>query len=145
MLEIVQTQSGMKTRRGIVYVAPPDPHLVFEDGLIALREPKSLKEIRPSADLLLGSVADSFRSRVIAVVLSGMLSDGAVIDCLLSRNARCRHRIRLHELCSASRSHRRCRHHALYGARRNGSFPVIETNLVTAITRHWFGQLAWSV
>lgn len=77
-LEVIQAQAGTAIKPGTVYVAPPDRHLLFQDGFIALRVPERLNENRPSADLLFGSMADSFGGRVIAVVLSGTLSDGAV-------------------------------------------------------------------
>lgn len=77
-LQVIQAEAGIAVSSGCVYVAPPNRHLFFQEGRIVLCEPQNSTENRPSADLLLGSVASHFGGQVIAVVLSGSLSDGAV-------------------------------------------------------------------
>lgn len=61
---------------GTIYIAPPDSHLLIEHGRIRLfRGPKE-NHCRPAIDPMMRSVAMSFRSRAIGVVLTGNLDDG---------------------------------------------------------------------
>lgn len=60
-----------------VYVAAPDHHLILEAGCMrSIRGPKE-NWFRPSVDVLFRSAAYTYGPRTIAVVLSGMLEDGA--------------------------------------------------------------------
>jgi two-component system chemotaxis response regulator CheB len=64
---------------GVVYIAPSDHHLlVNRGGSISLTQTELVHFVRPSADLLLESVAASYRERAIAVILSGSGTDGAM-------------------------------------------------------------------
>jgi two-component system chemotaxis response regulator CheB len=60
-----------------VYVAPPDRHLLIEDGRIRLWRGARENRSRPAIDPLFRSAAKEHRGRVIAAVLSGLLDDGA--------------------------------------------------------------------
>jgi two-component system chemotaxis response regulator CheB len=62
---------------GTVYVAPPDEHLLVGPGKIQLAHSQLVHFSRPSIDLLFESVAGTYGSRAIAVVLSGSGRDGA--------------------------------------------------------------------
>ena len=63
--------------RGRIYVAPPDHHLLLtEDGIRLLFGPRENRS-RPAVDPLFRTAAVSHRSRVIGVVLTGLLGDGA--------------------------------------------------------------------
>lgn len=62
---------------GRVYVAPPDYHLLVEAGHFELSVDSPVTHSRPSIDVLLESVADSFGERAIGVVLTGSSADGA--------------------------------------------------------------------
>ncbi len=63
---------------GIVYVAPPDHHLLIGGGRsIKLTQTKRIHYVRPSADRLFESASRTCGAGVIAVVLTGAGRDGA--------------------------------------------------------------------
>ena len=76
-LKVKQAESGDQLRSGMVYVAPPNKHLLVKDTTLSLSQSERVNFSRPSADVLFESVAISFRQRAIAVVLTGKAGDGA--------------------------------------------------------------------
>jgi two-component system chemotaxis response regulator CheB len=78
-LRVKQADDGETMLPGTVYIAPPDRHLlVNSDGSLGLSQSELVHFVRPSADLLFGSVAASHKERAIAVVLTGTGSDGGM-------------------------------------------------------------------
>jgi two-component system chemotaxis response regulator CheB len=60
-----------------VYIAPPDHHMVvIEPGIISLSQGPQEHFVRPSANPLFESAAAIYQNRTLAVVLTGMGSDG---------------------------------------------------------------------
>lgn len=76
-LQVKQAEPGDHLRPGMVYIAPPNKHLLVKDTTLFLSHSKKVNFSRPSADVLFESVAVSFRQRAIAVVLTGKNGDGA--------------------------------------------------------------------
>jgi two-component system chemotaxis response regulator CheB len=71
-----QAEDGEEIRHGVVYVAPPDRHLlVKKEGIRITRGPRE-NRWRPAIDPLFRSAAVAFGPRAIGIVLSGMLDDG---------------------------------------------------------------------
>ncbi|CAB3728511.1 chemotaxis protein CheB [Paraburkholderia rhynchosiae] len=76
-LAVSHARDGEPLRRSTVYVAPPDRHMVvYEDRINLSRGPRE-NFARPAADPLFRSAAVSYGRRVIGVVLTGHLDDGA--------------------------------------------------------------------
>jgi two-component system chemotaxis response regulator CheB len=79
LLRVKQAEEGDCLSPATVYVAPPNRHLLVNpDGTLSLSQSELVHFVRPSADLLFESIAASYRHRVIAVVLTGTGSDGAM-------------------------------------------------------------------
>ncbi len=68
---------GDPIQRGTITVAPPDRHLLLRPGHVVLRRGPYENRSRPAINPLFRSAAVAFRSRVVAVVLSGVLDDGS--------------------------------------------------------------------
>jgi two-component system chemotaxis response regulator CheB len=78
-LAVKQAEEGEQLRPGTVYIAPPGKHLlVNQDGTISLSHSEMVHFVRPSADLMFESVAASYKTLAIAVVLTGSGQDGAM-------------------------------------------------------------------
>jgi two-component system, chemotaxis family, protein-glutamate methylesterase/glutaminase len=77
-LKVLQASGGEELHPGVVFVAPPDHHLVVSPGgTLVLSQAALVHFVRPSGDLLFESVAAHFKARAIAVVLTGTGTDGA--------------------------------------------------------------------
>lgn len=68
--------SGQPLRHGMVYVAPPDHHILLHGDAIRLSRGPKEHHARPAIDPLFRSVAIARGARAIGVVLSGRLDDG---------------------------------------------------------------------
>lgn len=62
---------------GHIYVAPPNRHLLLNDGVMQLDAGPRENGSRPSIDPLFRSAARSYRNRVVGVILTGTLDDGS--------------------------------------------------------------------
>jgi two-component system chemotaxis response regulator CheB len=76
-LPVRQAEHGMAIENGLVYIAAPDHHMLIGGGRITLGRGPRENMVRPAIDPLFRSAAMNYGPRVIGVVLSGLLSDGA--------------------------------------------------------------------
>jgi len=72
--EIAQHNAAIKN--GVIYVAAANIHLLVKKNHIVLGSGPEENRWRPSIDVLFRSAAAAFNSRVIGVVLTGLLDDG---------------------------------------------------------------------
>src|SRR5215213_11781736 len=63
-------------KRSNVYLAPPDNHLLLDKGTIVIGKGAPENRWRPSINNLFRSAAANYNSRVIGIILTGLLDDG---------------------------------------------------------------------
>lgn len=76
-LPVKHAEDGAEIENGVVYLAPPDWHLLVLDGHFKLGNGPRENLVRPSIDPLFRSAALSAGPRTVGVILSGLLNDGA--------------------------------------------------------------------
>jgi two-component system, chemotaxis family, protein-glutamate methylesterase/glutaminase len=76
-LKAKHPRDGEEIKKGLIYIAPPDHHLMLaKDNCIAVRKGPKENRFRPSIDALFRSAALIYGTRVIGIILSGLLDDG---------------------------------------------------------------------
>ena len=70
-------KEGQAFKPGRIYIAPPDSHLLLKSEKMLVRKGARENRSRPAVDPLFRSAAAAHGSRVIGVVLTGMLDDGS--------------------------------------------------------------------
>jgi len=76
-LPLKEADEKEKIEQGIVYIAPPNYHLLIErDKTFSLTVDERVSFARPSIDVLFESAAEAYTSKLIGVVLTGSNSDG---------------------------------------------------------------------
>ncbi|WP_324717164.1 chemotaxis-specific protein-glutamate methyltransferase CheB [Carboxydochorda subterranea] len=78
LLPVHEAWEGAPLQEGVAYVAPGGLHLtVDEDRHVHLDDGPPVHHVRPAVDVMLESVAARFGEESLAVILTGMGSDGA--------------------------------------------------------------------
>ena len=81
---VVEAKDGDEVKEGIVYIAPGDYHLevkrIFigetpKDVIKLNQKPKELG-VRPNVNVMMRSIAEIYKEKVVGIVLTGMGSDG---------------------------------------------------------------------
>jgi two-component system, chemotaxis family, protein-glutamate methylesterase/glutaminase len=67
---------GEQIQQGMIYVAPPDHHMLLEARKVLVKKGPKENRFRPSIDALFRSAAYVYGPRVVGIVLSGLLNDG---------------------------------------------------------------------
>lgn len=76
-LEVADAAHGDELRGGRVLLAPPGYHLLADDNAVSLSVDEPVQFARPSIDVLFESVAGTFASGCVGVILTGANADGA--------------------------------------------------------------------
>lgn len=78
-IEIQEAKDGERLRKGVVYVSPSFVHMtVTKNGRIKLEDSPPVGGHKPSANVLLSSVAEAYPQSAIGIILTGMGDDGAI-------------------------------------------------------------------
>lgn len=76
-LPAAHAHDGDEIRPGHIFVAPPDHHMLVNDGRLELTRGPRENWARPALDPLFRTAAASYGEAVVGVVLTGRLNDGA--------------------------------------------------------------------
>jgi len=75
---VVEVDDKRPIVAGNVYVAPPNYHLLIEQGFFSLTTDAPVRYSRPSIDVTFVSAADAYGRRTVGIVLTGANEDGAL-------------------------------------------------------------------
>ena len=75
-LEAVHPGDHTPIEKGKIYIAPPDYHMLVEDGHLRVIQGPRENLHRPAIDPLFRSAATSYGPRVVGIILTGLLDDG---------------------------------------------------------------------
>lgn len=75
-LPVSYAADGDAIRKSRVYVAPPDRHMLLDEGVVRVTAGPRENRHRPAIDPLFRSAARAYGPRVVAVLFSGLLDDG---------------------------------------------------------------------
>lgn len=80
-LEVKEAEEGDVLKKGYIFIAPGDKHIVVEKkalaSLIRLSDAPPCNGHRPSADVLFESVAKEYPNTALGIIMTGMGRDGA--------------------------------------------------------------------
>ncbi len=77
-LKVKEAEGREKIEPGVIYIVPPDYHLLIEDDkTLTLDVSEKVNYSRPSIDITLECAADAFKEKLIGIILTGANADGA--------------------------------------------------------------------
>jgi two-component system, chemotaxis family, protein-glutamate methylesterase/glutaminase len=77
-LKVKEVDEKEVVRKGIIYIAPPNYHLLLEgDKTFSLSVDEHVCFSRPSVDVLFETAASVYRDKLIGIILTGANKDGA--------------------------------------------------------------------
>jgi len=78
-MKVYQGDSGMEIKPGNIYIAPGNIHMILKNNsnFLELIDTPPENFVKPSADPLFRSIADSFGNKSVGMVFTGMGKDGA--------------------------------------------------------------------
>ena len=77
-MKVVQVEDGMPVLPNRLHIIPPNKDMSIFHGVLHLHEPTAPRGARAPIDLFLRHLAEDQKERAIAVILSGMGSDGTL-------------------------------------------------------------------
>jgi two-component system CheB/CheR fusion protein len=86
-MKVIQVRNGMKVQPNYVYVIPPNKDMSILHGTLRLFDPLAPRGLRLPIDSFFRSLAEDRQQRSIAVILSGMGSDGTMGIRAIKENA----------------------------------------------------------
>jgi two-component system chemotaxis response regulator CheB len=84
-LRATQARDSEVIEPGRIYLAAPGRHLITREGYVLSSPGPRVNRHRPAVDVMFASAAEWVAERVVAVVLSGVLDDGAVGAALIDQ------------------------------------------------------------
>lgn len=78
LMSVVQAEEGMPVLPNRLHIIPPNKDMSILNGVLHLHEPTAPRGARAPIDLFLRHLAEDQKERAIAVILSGMGSDGTL-------------------------------------------------------------------
>ena len=76
-LAVCEVEDKQPIEGGRIFIAPPNYHMLVEQGHFSLSTEAAVRYSRPSIDVALTSAADAYGHRAVGVVLTGSNADGA--------------------------------------------------------------------
>lgn len=78
LLPVVEAEEKDELKNGVIYLAPPDYHLLVEsDHTLSLDYSEKVQYSRPCIDVTMETVAEVFKEKSAGILLSGANADGA--------------------------------------------------------------------
>jgi two-component system CheB/CheR fusion protein len=77
-MSVVQVEENTPVRPNHVYIIPPNKDMSIVNGALHLQDPSAPRGVRAPIDLFLRHLAEDQEDRAIAIVMSGMGTDGTL-------------------------------------------------------------------
>lgn len=77
-IPVIEAQDHMPYRKGVIYVAPGDYHMVIDKNRIYLNSNEKIHGVRPGVDYLFKAASEVYKDKLLGVLLTGMGKDGAI-------------------------------------------------------------------